>query len=116
MSNYSIPTLSVGNILGEETLGITLFQHSVKGRDAFEEPHKHDFYMLFFVEKGTGFHNIDFTQHTVGDNQVYFIRPGQVHNWLLNANTIGFQLRSLLFFLIYHSFHILDKAFHHAFL
>ncbi|MCC9070712.1 helix-turn-helix transcriptional regulator [Flavobacterium sp. F-65] len=92
MSNYSIPTLSVGNILGEETLGITLFQHSVKGRDAFEEPHKHDFYMLFFVEKGTGFHNIDFTQHIVGDNQVHFIRPGQVHNWLLNANTIGFQL------------------------
>lgn len=92
MSNYSIPTLSVGTILGEETLGITLFQHSVKGRDAFEEPHKHDFYMLFFVEKGSGFHNIDFTQHNVADNLVHFIRPGQVHNWLLNANTLGFQL------------------------
>jgi AraC family transcriptional activator of pobA len=92
LSKFPIPTLSVGNILGEETLGITLFQHSVKGRNAFEQPHKHDFYMVFFVEKGSGFHSIDFTQHTVADNQVYFIRPGQVHNWSLNVNTIGFQL------------------------
>ncbi|MET3020934.1 AraC family transcriptional regulator [Flavobacterium hydatis] len=92
MSKFPIPTLSVGNILGEETLGITLFQHSVKGRNAFEQPHKHDFYMVFFVEKGSGFHSIDFTQHTVADNQVYFIRPGQVHNWSLNVNTTGFQL------------------------
>lgn len=92
MNKFPIPTLSVGNILGEETLGITLFQHSVKGRNAFEQPHKHDFYMVFFVEKGSGFHSIDFTQHTVADNQVYFIRPGQVHNWSLNVNTTGFQL------------------------
>ncbi|MCV9928599.1 AraC family transcriptional regulator [Flavobacterium sp. LS1R49] len=92
MNKLFIPTLSVGNILGEETLGITLFRHSVKGRNAFEQPHKHDFYMLFFVEEGSGFHSIDFTQHTVGDNQIYFIRPGQVHNWSLNINTTGFQL------------------------
>ncbi len=92
MNKHSIPTLTVGHILGEETLGITLFRHSVKGRNAFEQPHKHDFFMVFFVEKGSGVHNVDFTQHIVADNQVYFIRPGQVHNWLLHVETIGFQL------------------------
>ncbi|CAM3529743.1 helix-turn-helix domain-containing protein [Flavobacterium chungbukense] len=92
MNKDSIPVLSVGNILGEETLGITLFRHSVKGRNAFEQPHKHDFYLVFFVEKGSGIHNVDFTKYIVDDYQVYFVRPGQVHNWLLNENTIGFQL------------------------
>lgn len=92
MQKHSIPILSVGNILGEETLGITLFRHSVKGRNEFEQPHKHDFYMLFFVEKGSGVHNVDFTQYTVIDYQVYFIRLGQVHNWSLDVDTSGFQL------------------------
>ncbi|KQO22820.1 hypothetical protein ASF10_10695 [Flavobacterium sp. Leaf82] len=92
MDKQSIPVLSVGNILGEETLGITLFRHSVKGRNEFEQPHKHDFYMVFFVEKGSGVHNVDFTQYNVADYQVYFIRPGQVHNWSLDVDTTGFQL------------------------
>ena len=89
MQKHSIPVLSVGNILGEETLGITLFRHSVKGRNEFEQPHKHDFYMVFFVEKGSGVHNVDFTQYTVNDYQVYFIRAGQVHNWSLDVDTSG---------------------------
>nr|WP_276598385.1 AraC family transcriptional regulator [Flavobacterium azizsancarii] len=92
MQKHSIPILSVGNILGEETLGITLFRHSVKGRNEFEQPHKHDFYLVFFVEKGSGVHNVDFTQYQVNDYQVYFIRPGQVHNWSLDVDTSGFQL------------------------
>ncbi|PIF34087.1 AraC-like DNA-binding protein [Flavobacterium sp. 9] len=92
MNKQSIPTLSVGNILGEETLDITLFRHSVKGRNEFEQPHKHDFYLVFFVEKGSGVHNVDFTKHNVTDYQVYFIRPGQVHNWSLDVDTTGFQL------------------------
>lgn len=92
MQKYPIPTLSVGNILGEETLGITLFRHSVKGRNEFEQPHKHDFYLVFFVEQGSGVHHVDFTQHTVKNHQVYFIRPGQVHNWSLDIDTSGFQL------------------------
>lgn len=92
MNKDSIPVLSVGNILGEETLGITLFRHSVKGRNAFEQPHKHDFFLVFFVEKGSGIHNIDFTQYSVQHHQVYFVRPGQVHNWVLNKDTTGFQL------------------------
>jgi AraC family transcriptional regulator, transcriptional activator of pobA len=92
LQKHSIPVLSVGNILGEETLGITLFRHSVKGRNEFEQPHKHDFYMVFFVEKGSGVHNVDFTQYTVNDYQVYFIRAGQVHNWSLDVDTSGFQL------------------------
>ena len=92
MSKLAFPTLSIGNILGEDNLGITLFRHSVKGRNEFEQPHKHDFFLVFFVESGSGVHDIDFTQYTVADNQVYFVRPGQIHNWSLKEGTTGFQL------------------------
>ncbi len=68
MSKLAFPTLSIGNILGEDNLGITLFRHSVKGRNEFEQPHKHDFFLVFFVESGSGVHDIDFTQYTVADN------------------------------------------------
>ncbi|PRZ24206.1 helix-turn-helix domain-containing protein [Flavobacterium granuli] len=92
MDNLSIPTLSIGNILGEDPLGISLFRHSVKGRNEFEQPHKHDFYLVFFVDSGSGLHDIDFMQYKVSDNQIYFIRPGQLHNWSLKEGTSGFQL------------------------
>ena len=89
LNKDSIPVLSVGNILGEETLGITLFRHSVKGRNAFEQPHKHDFYLVFFVENGSGFHSVDFRQTRVEDYQIHFVGAGQVHNWSLDVNTNG---------------------------
>lgn len=92
MNKNAIPTLSVLNILGEQTFGITLFRHSVKGRNEFEQPHKHDFYLLFFVEKGSGLHSVDFKQSKVEDCQIHFVRPGQLHNWSLDVNTAGFQL------------------------
>lgn len=92
MSKFSVPTLSIGTILGGDNLGITLFQHSLKGRNIFDQPHKHDFYLVFFVENGSGLHDVDFTQYIVADYQVYFVRPGQIHNWSLDKNTTGFQL------------------------
>ena len=92
MSKNAIPTLSVLNILGEQTFGITLFRHSVKGRNEFEQPHKHDFYLVFFVENGSGFHSVDFKQTRVEDYQIHFVGAGQVHNWSLDVNTNGFQL------------------------
>lgn len=87
-----IQTLSSSNILGEETWEITLFKHKEKGRNDLVSPHKHDFYLVFFVEKGGGVHDIDFINHTVQDYQVYFLRPQQVHYWMLEEHTVGYQM------------------------
>lgn len=87
-----IQTLSASNILGEATWDITLFKHTEKGRNDLVSPHKHDFYLVFFVEKGGGIHDIDFINHTVQDYQVYFLRPQQVHYWMLEEHTVGYQM------------------------
>ncbi len=87
-----IETWSKAKILGEETWDITLFKHTEKGRNDLIDPHKHDFYLIFFVEEGYGIHEIDFKQYEVQPLQVHFLRPQQVHYWKLSSNTIGYQL------------------------
>lgn len=87
-----IETWSQAKILGVDTWDITLFEHAEKGRNDLVRPHKHDFYFLFFVEQGSGIHEIDFTTLEVSPYQVHFLRPQQVHYWKLTENTKGYQL------------------------
>lgn len=87
-----VETWSKAKILGEETWDITLFEHTEKGKNDLIEPHKHDFYLLLFIEKGKGTHEIDFIKHIVKPYQIYFLRPQQVHYWQLSGNTKGYQL------------------------
>lgn len=70
----------------------SLLYHSSQGRNFIEKPHKHDFFLLFLIEKGTGMHSIDFIDHKVKDSQIHILFPGQVHKWDLGENTSGFQL------------------------
>ncbi|MDX5480499.1 MAG: helix-turn-helix domain-containing protein [Hymenobacteraceae bacterium] len=44
-----------------------------------ETAHRHNFYMLLWSTAGAGEHLIDFEPYTIRTNQVYFLRPGQVH-------------------------------------
>ena len=62
------------------------------GKPSLPQAHKHDFYMLLIVEKGSGVHTIDFTEHTVKSKQIHFVGPGQAHNWDLHPKTTGYQL------------------------
>lgn len=55
-------------------------------------PHRHDFYHLLFLERGSGWHEIDFSRHTVTPNQLFIMRPGEVHSWNLGAYTRGYVL------------------------
>lgn len=87
-----IETWSRAKIIGEETWDITLFEHTEKGLNDLQVPHKHDFYLILFVEQGEGIHEIDFTSLTVQPYQIHFLRPQQVHYWKLSKETKGYQL------------------------
>lgn len=52
-------------------------------------PHKHDFFQIVFLFKGKGTHEIDFTNYSAKSGDVYIIKPGQVHKWILDKNTRG---------------------------
>ncbi len=44
-------------------------------------PHRHNFYTVLWVKQGRGVHHVDFKDHPINDNTVYFLQPGQVHQF-----------------------------------
>jgi AraC family transcriptional regulator, transcriptional activator of pobA len=58
--------------------------------DLFHELHRHDFFFIIALQKGGGTHEIDFTTYDVFDNSVFFMRPGQVHQLQLKAESTGY--------------------------
>lgn len=57
-----------------------------------QEPHKHNFYILLLVTRGTGSHIIDFKKFGVKPDLVFSLIPGQVHSWQLSADADGFVI------------------------
>ncbi|WP_295117864.1 helix-turn-helix domain-containing protein [uncultured Chitinophaga sp.] len=70
----------------------SLFRHEREGVFSLPHAHKHKFFMMFFVTGGGGTHHIDFTKYDVTPGSVFFLAPGQAHNWELHPDTTGFQL------------------------
>ena len=48
------------------------------GYDIFQ-PHRHNYYEIFFFSTGGGTHTIDFNEVPIESHSVHFISPGQVH-------------------------------------
>lgn len=67
----------------------TLNKH-VKEHAFTKFPHKHDFYLMMLVTKGTGWHEIDFKKYTVKAGSVFFMQPGQMHYWDLSKDIDGY--------------------------
>ncbi|MGZ3726505.1 MAG: helix-turn-helix domain-containing protein [Pseudobdellovibrio sp.] len=55
-------------------------------------PHRHDFYQIVVMMTGSGWHEIDFRRLPAGPLQIYFSKPGQVHDWNISAKTTGFVI------------------------
>lgn len=55
-----------------------------------QKPHKHSFYILILVTKGSGTHTIDFKTYDVKPDTAFFILPGQVHSWNLSDDADGY--------------------------
>ena len=61
--------------------------------DMVQELHRHDFFYVLVVEKGTGKHDIDFHPYKIHDFSIFFMRPGQVHQLLLEAGSTGYLIQ-----------------------
>lgn len=54
------------------------------------EPHKHDFYICVLFTKGKGNHDINFKNYPIKPGSVFFLKPGDLHNWAFNEAADGF--------------------------
>ncbi|AOM80803.1 AraC family transcriptional regulator [Pedobacter steynii] len=72
--------------------GIRSIVNLLAGKDMVQELHRHDFFYILVLEKGAGHHEIDFSPYPVSDHAVFFMRPGQVHQLLLKAESRGYLI------------------------
>lgn len=74
--------------LSRSAAGIPFEIHSMEwiDRNRWEQnaiPHRHNYFVIVWLKKGTGVHLIDLERFALTDDTVYCITPGQVH--LLNT-------------------------------
>jgi AraC-like DNA-binding protein len=65
----------------------------LQGKDLFHAFHRHDYYFVLALKNGVGTHEIDFVPYRVGDNSLFVLRPGQVHQLVLQAGSTGYLLQ-----------------------
>ena len=55
-------------------------------------PHRHDFFHIIWIERGTGTHIIDSVRYHVQPGTIFFMAPGQVHDFELSPDTEGYTI------------------------
>lgn len=64
-------------------------EHLKKYHSDINHPHKHDFYLTVFFDKGKGRHDIDFTSYPIHPNSIFFLQPEQIHHWEFEEEAEG---------------------------
>ncbi|NML21412.1 helix-turn-helix domain-containing protein [Pseudoflavitalea sp. G-6-1-2] len=75
------------------SFSIRSIQQMLKGADMKQHLHRHDYYHMMVIERGEGVHEIDFNSHKITNRTIFFIRPGQVHQLQLKADSTGYMLQ-----------------------
>jgi AraC family transcriptional activator of pobA len=75
-----------------ESFSIREVKDLFHGADLVQELHRHDFFYVLALQKGSGLHEIDFIPYEVCDHCIFFMRPGQVHQLMLKAGSTGFLM------------------------
>ncbi len=55
-------------------------------------PHRHDFFHIVWVERGRGHHVIDSIKYDVRPGTLFFMSPGQIHDFVLSNDTEGYTI------------------------
>lgn len=96
MSNF--PVYSACDLISKENKESQVVIHELKDLLTEEEfipkkPHRHTFYQVLFVEKGSGIHKIDFKELEIKSPSLFFLSPGQVHDLVFDRKeTEGFLI------------------------
>lgn len=89
----SVPILGIQEFRNGQTAGRKeLLYNELHGASHIIKPHKHDFFIIILFDQARGIHTIDFREYAIGDRQIHVLFPNQVHTWLIEPDTTGYQL------------------------
>ncbi|TGK82009.1 helix-turn-helix domain-containing protein [Leptospira noumeaensis] len=92
----NIPMVHLTDVHGEDqnsSFYVGRLEELPNGFQTFDSSHRHSYYALFYFMEGEGTHSIDFHSHTITENSLFFLRPGQVHSWIFSKPVKGFALK-----------------------
>lgn len=75
-----------------EGFRIRSIKEVLAGRDLKQDLHRHDFYFILAVSKGSGIHAIDFVEYAIKPASIFMMRPGQVHMLQLKKGSNGYLM------------------------
>lgn len=91
-----VPTYTICNLLGADRcmaeIVVTRLRDFIDSHREIVFPHRHDFYQIVLFTQGSGRHSIDFQHFTAAPHQVYYMSPGQMHDWDFDENTDGYLI------------------------
>ena len=92
MKNFTVLNLEhFGNQNKVEGFHVnTVENHIVTAHGNIHKPHKHSFYLTVLFTHGSGKHEIDFETYDIKPGSMFFLNPGQMHNWELSEDIRGF--------------------------
>lgn len=74
-----------------------------KRKGKVDDPHRHNFYTVLIINKANGLHKIDFNAYEMGERQLFFVAPGQVHQVIERENSYGYAMTFATEFLVENS-------------
>jgi AraC family transcriptional activator of pobA len=87
------PVLDIGKSTANMPFEIHTMEWIAQNRwQQNEVPHKHSYFVIIWVKKGSGVHLIDVDKYTIEDNTVYCLTPGQVHLLKADAGIDGYVI------------------------
>ncbi|MHB8208895.1 AraC family transcriptional regulator [Mucilaginibacter sp.] len=86
------PIYDIGHLaeFKQDDILISQFAPYLNIHKNLQQAHKHSFYHLVFFTEGAGSQTIDFQRFEVKPYQIYFMVPGQVHNWAFDGKVDGY--------------------------
>lgn len=94
MTKKLFPTYDICNLNTEknsnELFSIDRFRGYVDSNPHLQEVHSHNYYHLVYFTEGSGEHLIDFEKFDAKSGTMYFMKPGQVHQWYFKEEYDGF--------------------------
>jgi AraC-like DNA-binding protein len=111
-----IPSHTLSN---DQTSNVVINRLSKSNDYDFSEPHRHDYYELFYFQKGGGEHEIDFKPFEIESDSFQLVAPGQVHQMKRAPGSMGFvflfnnediiESKSVFDFLLEHGVHSVEE-------
>lgn len=80
------------NRISNDLFNVDRFHGYVNNNPHIRKMHKHSFYHMAYFTEGEGKHMLDFQTYPIRKGVIYFMRPGQVHNWSFEGKVDGYVL------------------------